>query len=97
VTLKGSCFGPFVRILICGIALYVCAFAILLRNKSFDATDAVVVLIAFGIVFPLIAWIGTRQRNHAVATDILLRKCRMRSRVSYRKARLTLGGWKSEP
>jgi membrane protease YdiL (CAAX protease family) len=47
------------RILIGGLILYVCAFAILLRNKSFDATGAVVVLIVFGIVFPLIAWITT--------------------------------------
>ena len=47
------------RILIGGLILYLCAFAILLRNKSFDATSAVVVLIVFGIVFPLIAWITT--------------------------------------
>jgi membrane protease YdiL (CAAX protease family) len=49
------------HILIGGLILYVCAFAILLRNKSFDATGAVVVLIVFGIVFPLIAWITTRR------------------------------------
>lgn len=49
------------RVLIGGIILYVCAFAVLLRNKSFDATDPVVVLIVFGIVFPLIAWIATRR------------------------------------
>jgi CAAX protease family protein len=49
------------RILIGGLILYVCAFAILLRNKSFDAAGAVVVLIVFGIVFPLIAWITTRR------------------------------------
>jgi membrane protease YdiL (CAAX protease family) len=49
------------RILIGGLIIYVCAFAILLRNKSFDAAGAVVVLIVFGIVFPLIAWIATRR------------------------------------
>ena len=49
------------RILIGGLIVYVCAFAILLRNESFDATGAVVVLIVFGIVFPLIAWIATRR------------------------------------
>ena len=49
------------HILIGGLVVYVCAFAILLRNKSFDATGAVVVLIVFGIVFPLIAWIATRR------------------------------------
>jgi uncharacterized protein len=38
-----------------------CALAVLLQNKSFDATSAVVVLIVFGIVFPLIAWIATRR------------------------------------
>jgi len=48
-------------VLIGGLILYVCAFAILLRNKSFDAGGAVVVLIVFGIVFPLIAWIATRR------------------------------------
>lgn len=49
------------RILIGGLILYVCALTILLPNKSFDATGAVVVLIVFGIVFPLVAWITTRR------------------------------------
>ena len=49
------------RIFIGGFILYVCGFAFLLRNKNFDATGAVVVLIVFGIVFPLIAWIATRH------------------------------------
>ncbi len=49
------------RILIGGLILYACAFAVLLPNKSFDATGAVVVLIVFGIVFPVIAWIATRR------------------------------------
>jgi len=49
------------RILIGGLILYACAFSILLRNKSFDTAGAVVVLIVFGIVFPLIAWIATRR------------------------------------
>jgi membrane protease YdiL (CAAX protease family) len=49
------------RVLIGSLILYVCAFAILLRNKSFEATDAIVVLIVFGIAFPFIAWIATRR------------------------------------
>jgi len=49
------------RVLIGGLILYVCAFAFLLRNKSFDAAGAGVVLVVFGIVFPLIAWIATRR------------------------------------
>jgi membrane protease YdiL (CAAX protease family) len=49
------------RILIGGLILYACAFAVLLRNKSFEVSDAIVVLIAFGIVFPFIAWIATRR------------------------------------
>ena len=49
------------RILIGGLILYACAFAVLLPNKSFDATSAVVVLIVFGIAFPLIAWGATRR------------------------------------
>jgi CAAX protease family protein len=49
------------RILIGGFILYAYAFAVLLRNKSFDATAAVVVLVVFGIAFPLIAWLATRR------------------------------------
>ena len=49
------------RSLIGGLILYACAFAVLLRTNSFDATGAVVVLIVFGIAFPLIAWIATRR------------------------------------
>jgi membrane protease YdiL (CAAX protease family) len=49
------------HILIGGLILYACAFAVLLRNKSFGAGDAVVVLIVFGIAFPLIAWVATRR------------------------------------
>jgi len=55
------------RLLIGGLIAYACAFAILLRNKSFDASGAVVVLIVFGIAFPLIAWITTR---HALPLSI---------------------------
>jgi uncharacterized protein len=49
------------RLLIGSVILYACAFAVLLRNKSFDITGAIVVLIVFGIAFPLIAWIATRR------------------------------------
>lgn len=49
------------RVLIGGLIVYACALAFLLRNKSFDATGAMIVLIVFGIVFPLIAWIATRR------------------------------------
>ncbi|MGB9476071.1 MAG: CPBP family intramembrane glutamic endopeptidase [Candidatus Udaeobacter sp.] len=51
------------RVLIGSLVLYVCAFASLSRNKSFEATDAVVVLIVFGIAFPLVAWIATRRAS----------------------------------
>ena len=49
------------RFLIGGLILYACAFAGLLRNKSFDATGAAVVLFVFGIAFPLIGWVATRR------------------------------------
>jgi uncharacterized protein len=49
------------RVLIGSLIFYVCAFAVLLRNKSFDATDAIIVLTVFGIAFPFIAWIATRR------------------------------------
>ena len=54
-------------ILIAGLLLYCGAFAILLANQSFDVAGAVVVLIVFGIVLPLIAWLTTR---HAIPLSI---------------------------
>src|SRR5262245_13591357 len=48
-------------ILIAGLLLYCGAFATLLGNKNFDTAGAVVVLIVFGVVFPVIAWIATRR------------------------------------
>ena len=54
-------------ILTAGLLLYCGAFAILLSNKSFDTTGVVVVLIAFGVALPLIAWITTR---HAIPLSI---------------------------
>src|SRR6516162_9910805 len=57
-------------ILIAGLLLYCGAFATLLGNKDFDPAGAVVVLIVFGIVLPLIAWITTR---HAVPLSICIR------------------------
>jgi uncharacterized protein len=57
-------------ILIGGVLLYACAFAMLLRNKSFDATGALVVLIVFGIALPLIAWVATRP---AIALSISIK------------------------
>src|SRR5215510_12406065 len=44
------------RILAIGLILYACAFAILLRNKSFEPAEALIVLVVFGGVFPLLAW-----------------------------------------
>ena len=43
------------------------AFALLLGNKSFEASGAVIVLMVFGIVLPLMAWITTR---HAIPLSI---------------------------
>jgi hypothetical protein len=60
-------------ILIGSIILYACTFAILLQNKSFDAAGAVVVLIVFGIAFPVIAWIATRR---AIPLSISIRRSR---------------------
>ena len=58
------------RIFIGGLVFYACAFAVLLRNKSFDAIGAAVVLIVFGVAFPIIAWIATRR---AVPLSIYVR------------------------
>lgn len=57
-------------VLIAGLVLYCGAFALLLRNPSFEPASAVVVLIFFGIVLPLLAWLTTR---HAVPLSISIR------------------------
>jgi hypothetical protein len=57
-------------ILIAGLLLYCGAFAILLGNPSFEAAAGVVVLVVFGIVLPLIAWLTTRR---AVPLSIFIR------------------------
>src|SRR5215510_2458959 len=51
-------FSP-VRILAIGLILYASGFAILLRNKSFEPAEAIIVLVVFGGVFPLLAWAAT--------------------------------------
>jgi len=48
-------------ILISGLILYCGAFAVLLGNENFEVAGALVVLVVFGIVLPLIAWIATRS------------------------------------
>jgi membrane protease YdiL (CAAX protease family) len=48
-----------VRVLAIGLIIYGCAFAILLRNKSFEPAEAIVVLVVFGGIFPLLAWAAT--------------------------------------
>jgi membrane protease YdiL (CAAX protease family) len=51
-------FSP-ARILTLGLILYACAFASLLRNKSFEPAEAIIVLVVFGGAFPLLAWAAT--------------------------------------
>jgi len=48
-------------VLIAGLLLYCGAFATLLGNPSFEPAAAVVVLLVFGIVLPLIAWLTTHR------------------------------------
>ena len=58
ITTRSQRFSP-VRILAIGLILYACAFASLLRNKSFEPAEAIIVLVVFGGVFPLLAWAAT--------------------------------------
>jgi hypothetical protein len=58
ITTRTQRFSP-VGIVAIGLILYACAFAILLRNRSFEPAEAIVVLVVFGGVFPLLAWAGT--------------------------------------
>jgi hypothetical protein len=46
-------------ILAIGLILYACAFAVLLRNRSFEPAGAIVVLVLFGGFFPVLAWAGS--------------------------------------
>jgi membrane protease YdiL (CAAX protease family) len=57
-------------VLIAGVLLYCGSFGMLLGNKNFEAAAAVFVLVVFGIVLPLIAWLTTR---HAVPLSISTR------------------------
>ena len=59
-----------VRVLAIGLIIYGCAFAILLRNKSFEPAEAIVVFVVFGGIFPLLAWASTLR---AVPLSILVR------------------------
>jgi CAAX protease family protein len=52
---------------IAGLLFYCGAFAILSGNKNFEPTGALMVLVVFAIVLPLIAWITTR---HAIPLSI---------------------------
>ena len=58
ITTRSQRFSP-VRILAIGLILYACAFASLLRNRSFEPSGAIIVLVLFGGVFPLLAWAAT--------------------------------------
>ena len=58
IAIRSQRFSP-VRILAIGLILYACAFAILLRNQSFEPAEAIIVLVVFGGVFPLLAWAAT--------------------------------------
>jgi membrane protease YdiL (CAAX protease family) len=69
ITTRSQRFSP-VRILAIGLILYACAFAILLRNRSFEPAEAIVVLVLFGGVFPVAAWAASLR---AVPLSISLR------------------------
>ena len=58
ITTRSQRFSP-VRILAIGLILYASAFGILLRNKSFEPAGAIIILVVFGGVFPLLAWTAT--------------------------------------
>ena len=58
ITTCSQRFSP-VHILAIGLILYTGAFAILLRYRSFELAGAIVVLVLFGGVFPLLAWAAT--------------------------------------
>lgn len=48
-------------VVIGGLLLYVGSFAVLLRNKDFEPAGAIVVLVSFGIIFPVLAWLATMR------------------------------------
>ncbi len=48
-----------VRIPVIAAIIYACAFAVLSRNRNFEPAEAIIVLVVFGVVFPLLAWAAT--------------------------------------
>src|SRR5215467_12766146 len=52
-----------VRIPAIGLIVYACSFAILLRNRSFEPGEAIIVLVVFGVIFPLLAWAATLRAS----------------------------------
>src|SRR5215831_3264827 len=59
-----------VRIPAIGLIAYAFTFAILLRNKNFESAEAIIVLVVFGGVFPLLAWAATLR---AVPLSLLVK------------------------
>src|SRR5436309_2124030 len=48
-------------VVIGGLLLYAGSFAVLLQNKNFEPVGAVIVLVLFGIFFPVLAWLATSR------------------------------------
>jgi len=46
-------------VLAVGLLLYTGSFAVLLQSKTFEAAEALIVLVLFGIIFPALAWGAT--------------------------------------
>jgi len=69
INTRSQRFSP-VRVLAIGLILYGCAFALLLGNKSFEPVEAIVVLVVFGGIFPVLAWASTLR---AVPLSISIR------------------------
>jgi membrane protease YdiL (CAAX protease family) len=55
---RSYAFSP-ARSLAIALIVYASSFGILLRNKSFEPAEAIIVLVVFGGVFPLLAWAAT--------------------------------------
>jgi CAAX protease family protein len=47
------------RALIVGLLLYISSLGVLLQNRNFEFSGALIVLVMFGLIFPALAWVAT--------------------------------------
>jgi hypothetical protein len=47
------------RVVIVGLLLHMTSLGVLSQNRNFEFSGALIVLVIFGLIFPLLAWVAT--------------------------------------